>query len=232
MALLSASSHPLWPHFLNLFLATFYPLVHGLQELAYLAGPLWEIYTAALPPHAESALLMATHKSSGEREGTEGEGEEDGPSHLPPKAPKLEITVKLLTDLKYALSLPLTLAIEHLLPRRISPREFVHFLRPSPAGTAPTDPRALLAARAKKGIPKLPGLDIPVVGRYLIVAGYLAGQNPAKSDLRLFGRGMGVDGKRKRGGGTRRAGYGKVKVGKVSYIFRQRLSLAGGELIA
>lgn len=124
----------------------------------------------------------------------------------------LEITVKLLTDLKFALSLPLTLAIEHLLPRHISPSEFVHFLTPQSAG-----PSLSLAPKPKKGIPKLPEMPIPLVGRFLIVAGYLAGQNPTKSDLRLFGRGLGVDGKRKRGGGTRRAGYGRVKVGKVSY---------------
>lgn len=75
-----------------------------------------------------------------------------------------------------------------------------------------------MSMRPKKGIPKIPGLDVPLIGRYLVVAGYLAGQNPAKSDLRLFGRGLGVDGKRKRGGGTRRAGYGRVKVGKVGSV--------------
>jgi origin recognition complex subunit 5 len=59
-------------------------------------------------------------------------------------------------------------------------------------------------------------LDLPVVGRYLVVAAYCASYNPVKSDLRLFGRGAGIDGKRRRGGGTRRVGYGRTRVGKVS----------------
>lgn len=55
-----------------------------------------------------------------------------------------------------------------------------------------------------------------MVAKYLLVAGYCASYNPAKSDLRLFGRGTGPEGRKKKGGGTRRAGYGRVRIGKVS----------------
>ena len=61
-------------------------------------------------------------------------------------------------------------------------------------------------------------LDLPLGAKFLLVAGYCASYNPAKSDLRLFGRGTGPDGKRRRGGGTRRAGYGRTRVGKVKRL--------------
>lgn len=68
----------------------------------------------------------------------------------------------------------------------------------------------------RKVVPKVPALELPLVARYLLVAGYCASYNPAKSDLRLFGRATGPDRKMKKGGGTRRAGYGRVRIGKVS----------------
>lgn len=55
-----------------------------------------------------------------------------------------------------------------------------------------------------------------MVGKYLLVAAYCGSYNPAKTDLRLFGRAVGPNGKKKKGGGTRRAGYGRVRMGKVS----------------
>ena len=61
-------------------------------------------------------------------------------------------------------------------------------------------------------------MELPLCAKFLLVAAYCASYNPAKSDVRLFGRGTGPDGKRRRGGAgsTRRAGYGKVRMGKVS----------------
>jgi len=68
---------------------------------------------------------------------------------------------------------------------------------------------------ARKGVPKAPGMEVPLVGKFLLVAGYCASYNPAKSDMRLFGRATGPDRRLKKGGGTRRAGYGRVRIGKV-----------------
>ncbi|WVR07082.1 hypothetical protein IAU60_004121 [Kwoniella sp. DSM 27419] len=119
-------------------------------------------------------------------------------SHPPPP---LEVNIKLLTDLKSQLSLALASAIESLLPRQIGSEQFVKALTPGPG--------------KMRQLPKPPTMELTLVARFMLIAAYAASYNPAKSDVRLFGRGTGPDGKRKKGGGTRRAGYGRARIGKV-----------------
>lgn len=190
-SLLPSSPHPLYPRFLDLFLSTLLPLTSVTSEIEYLASALWPIYTSALPPHAEQSLLSPPRPFPDES-----------------TASPLSITVKLLTDLKHQLTIPLAAAVEDVLTRQIGRHEFTSAMLVNPtSGSSPG---------ARRVVPKAPGLELPMVARYLLVAGYCASYNPAKSDLRLFGRGTGPDGSRKKGGGTRRAGYGRVRVGKVS----------------
>lgn len=191
--MLACSAHPLWPRFLELLLASLANLVPTSPptELLYLAEPLWQIYTHPLPPHAEQALL----------------GRPDTDSTAPPRP--LSITVKLLTDLKHQLSLPLAAAIENLIPRTLGRHEFVQAFLPQ------TEMDSGLPKPALRTVSKPPQVELPAAARFLVVAGYCASYNPAKSDLRLFGRGLVASGRRKKGGGTRRAGYGRVRMGKV-----------------
>jgi origin recognition complex subunit 5 len=181
----SHTSHPLYPRFLDLILSTLLPLTSLPSEIEYLSSTLWPIYTSTLPPHSEQHLLRRPYPDR---------------DTIPPP---LAITVKLLTDLKHQLSLPLTAAIESVLTRQIGRREFES---------------AMTSAGGRK-VPKVPGMELPMVAKYLLVAGYCASYNPAKSDMRLFGRGTGPDRRTKKGGGTRRAGYGRVRIGKVSSFF-------------
>ncbi len=178
------SDHPLYYRFLDLLVATVSSLIPTSlpAELDYLSECLWPIYTSSLPPHLEQNLLSRSYPD---------------PSNPPPP---LSITVKLLTDLKHQISLPLAAALENVLPRLTGRSDYT---------------AAMLRART---VPKPPGLDLSTCARYLLVAGYCASYNPAKSDLRLFGRGTGPDGKRRRGGGMRRAGYGRTRIGKVSSL--------------
>ena len=163
-------------------MATVTPLIPSslASELDYLAESLWPIYTSSLPAHLEQNLLSRHH-----------------PDTQTPPAP-LVITVKLLTDLKHQISLPLAAAVENVLPRLSGRAEF-------------TD--AMIRLRI---VPKPPSMELPLCARYLLVAAYCASFNPAKSDIRLFGRGTGPEGKPRRGGGTRRVGYGRTRIGKVS----------------
>ncbi|WOO80835.1 Origin recognition complex subunit 5 [Vanrija pseudolonga] len=185
--LLSGSTHPLYPRFVDLLLASLGQLAPP-SEVAFAADSLWPLYTATLPAHAEQELL--------------------GRAPPEPDTPPLSVSVKLLTDLKHQLSLALSVAAESLLPRTVGKADFIRALNPlSSDGT----PRPLTA----RAIPRPPGLDLPLAAQFLLVAAYCASYNPAKSDVRLFGRGTGPDGKRRRGGGVRRAGYGRTRVGKV-----------------
>ena len=185
--MLPGSSHPLYPRFLDLLIATILPLISSpILDLDYIAEALWPIYTASLPPHAEQLVLDKPYPD---------------PNNPPPPLP---ITVKLLTDLKHQMAIPIAAAIEDLIPRQVGPAEFTAAMIPRPRQIHRSVPKGASLA-----------MGLPLCAQYLIIAGYCASYNPAKSDLRLFGRGTGPDGKKRRGGGTRRAGYGRVRVGKV-----------------
>ncbi|ORY21095.1 origin recognition complex subunit 5 C-terminus-domain-containing protein [Naematelia encephala] len=192
--LVPCSEHPLWPRFLDLILSTLHPLLPSpLPTLFHLAEALWPLYTSPLPPHLEMTFLGLSLPQTPHEQ----------PQPQPP--PPLEITLKLLTDLKHHLSLPLSAAIETLLPLQLGSHEFTHSLLPTPDGQR----------RGIAHLPKPPPLDLGTAAKFLVVAAYCASYNPAKSDLRLFGRSVGVDGRKRRGGGMRRAGYGRVRIGKV-----------------
>jgi origin recognition complex subunit 5 len=190
-ALLPASSHPVWSRFLELLLSSLLHLTSSpITELEYIAEALWPLYTSSLPPHLEQDLLGSPYPD---------------PDNPPPA---LVTNIKLLTDLKHGLAVPLAVAAEDLITRRVGIEEFRKTMRRPVPGTPS---RALArASQAGQGLVA----DLALCGKYLVVAGYCASYNPAKSDQRLFGR-IGADGKRRRGGGNRRAGYGRMRVGKV-----------------
>ncbi|KAK6910049.1 hypothetical protein I203_104078 [Kwoniella mangroviensis CBS 8507] len=183
-----SSPHPLWPRFLDLLLSTILSLCSpSIEEIQYLSQSLWRIYTSTLPPHYSMIHLGLPY-----------------PDPANPPA-ELEITIKLLTDLKHRLSLSLASAIENLLPRQIGSYEFTQALLPKVQNGIPLT----------RTLPQPPAMDLSTVEKFLLVAGYTGSYNPPKSDIRLFGRTAGVEGKRKKGGVMRRAGYGRVRVGKV-----------------
>ncbi|WRT66411.1 uncharacterized protein IL334_003367 [Kwoniella shivajii] len=183
--LLPCSRHPLWPRFLDLLLSTILPICSPpTSEIHYISMSLWPIYTANLPPHSSMNHLNLSYPKS---------------SVNPPR--ELDITIKLLTDLKHQLSLSLAASIENLLPRLTGTHEFKNALLPR--------------VRSTRTLPKPPSMELSLVEKFLLIAGYAGSYNPPKSDIRLFGRGAGEHGKRKKGGGTRRAGYGRTRIGKV-----------------
>jgi origin recognition complex subunit 5 len=188
---LPGNAHPLYSRFLDLILAALLHLtLSPLPELEYVAEALWPIYTSPLPTHYEQTLLGRPY-----------------PNPDNPPDP-LGITIKMLTDLKHGLTVPLALAAEELLTRKAGIEAMKDAAkRPLLPGTPSRTPSR---APANQGL----SADLALCAKYLVVAGYCASYNPAKSDQRLFGR-IGVDGKRKRGGGTRRAGYGRTRIGKV-----------------
>ncbi|WWC70029.1 uncharacterized protein I206_103973 [Kwoniella pini CBS 10737] len=195
--LISASPHPLWSRFLDLLLSTTLSLCYpSIEEISYLAEALWPIYTSKLNPHFSMIHLNQSY-----------------PDPLnPPK--ELEINLKLLTDLKYQLSLSLTSSIENLLPRQIGLNEFKKSFLPSNS-TSTFDFVIGNNNGIGKNLPKLPNIELNNIENFLLVASYCASYNPPKSDIKLFGRSSGPIGKRKKGGGFRRAGYGRVRIGKV-----------------
>lgn len=200
--LIPGCSHPLYPRFLDLVYTTVQPLIPPSPlDLEYLSQLLFPIYTQTLPPHSEQILLNRPYAD---------------PANPPPS---LSITVKLLTELKHQSSLAFTSAIETVLPRLTGRYEFSKaFTRDLSLenGFANGNGSGIVNGLNGKGVGTLTGSEIllPLCARFLLIAAYCASYNPPKSDMRLFGRGVG-DGKRRRGGGARRAGYGRTRIGKV-----------------
>ena len=195
--LLASSTHPLWPRFLDLIIPVLGNFTPSPQlELEYVAEALWPVYTRNLPDHLEQNLLGRPYPD---------------PANPPPQ---LQISIKLLTDLKHAMAVPLAVASEELLTRKIGITNFADSLkRAGGAGATPSRFAGITAKTIGEG-----GLaaDLGFCSKVLVVAAYCASYNPPKSDQRLFGR-IGTDGKRRRGG-ARRAGYGRTRVGKVSRL--------------
>lgn len=181
----------MYSRFLELLLASVGPLAPSSPplDIDYIANALWPIYTATLPPHQEQTLL-----------GRKYEDPENPP-------PPLDVSIQLITDLKSQLAHALSAATESLLSRTAGKEEFVRGLMPV---NEEGEPRPI----AIRHVPLPPPVDLPLAAKYLLVAAYCASYNPVKSDIRLFGRGAGPDGKRSRGG-NRRPGYGKVRIGKI-----------------
>lgn len=211
MELLPCSKHPLWPRFLDLLLSSVLSICQPkIEELHYLSLSLWPIYTSNLPPH--KSMIHLPNQSYPISNGVIPE--------------EIEITIKLLTDLKHKLSLSLASSIENLLPRLIGSHEFTKSLLPKSttnnSNTTNTSSSISDFGRLGSGLglgsslPKPPSMELTLIEKFLLVAAYTASYNPPKSDIRLFGRGALIDGKRKKGGGTRRTGYGRVRIGKVS----------------
>ncbi|WWC89283.1 uncharacterized protein L201_004204 [Kwoniella dendrophila CBS 6074] len=195
--LLPCSKHPLWPRFLDLILSSVLSICQPkIEELHYLSISLWPIYTSSLPPHKSMIHLADQSYPIG--------------NGLHPE--EIEITIKLLTDLKQKSSLSLASSIENLLPRLIGSHEFTKSFLPK---STAMDGISSIVDFGKSSLPKPPSMELTTVEKFLLVAGYTASYNPPKSDIRLFGRGALIDGKRKKGGGTRRTGYGRVRIGKV-----------------
>lgn len=160
------------------------------SEIDYVAEALWPLYTATLPAHAEMTLLGKPYPD---------------PENPPPP---LAVSVKLLTDLKHQMAFALAAATESVLPRTTGRAEVTRALMPY-------GPNGMPRPVQTRSVPRPPPLELPRAACFLLVAAYCASYNPAKSDIRLFGRGTGADGKRRRGGGMRRGGYGRLRVGKV-----------------
>lgn len=196
----SLSSHPLHHHFVQLLLASSFSLISCdvMSQLQMLAEVLWPIYTAGLPPHAESHLLP------------------NQPIERSSSAEPLKISYQLLTDLKNQSSPAFAAATDHLLTRDISTEQFKETFMPKPRAIAaakplndsekaffdliPSTAASALATRAAGPSPFLPTAEkplvpkpdiprLPIVTRFLLIAAFCASYNSSKSDIRMFGRG-------------------------------------------
>ena len=171
------------------------PFVRDPDELAYLCAALWVPF---VQPIVEA---WRTRRA-----------EHDMEDDAEPPAPN-ELTQ--MRFLRAFVSVG-ALALDQLYPRTLSPQEFaerhiapvivnldVSFADPADLALplSPTKPKIASGSLSADADAQTLVAGLPRVARFILVAAYAASVNPARSDVRMFGRVS--EGKRRRGGGSK-----------------------------
>ena len=188
-----------------------YPFCHDPQELQYIAAARWPGFVKPLIDDYKQQLLE--QRNSGNDDGSM-EPEVD---FTPPSE---DLRIRLIRFFNPSL----TTAMEALLPRVTNATDWALANEP---------PEKLLSmSRAEAGYQqqqnRVPaaliqghgGLkSLPRMSKFILVASFLASMNPAKSDLRMFGRGLDEKKRKRRAMKTQR----KTKAGAPSKVGRNSL---------
>ncbi|KAF9044305.1 origin recognition complex subunit 5 C-terminus-domain-containing protein [Panaeolus papilionaceus] len=171
----------LYSHFITFLCDVCFPFTHDQQELQYIAAARW-------PGFVKPTL---------DKYNSHDEDEMETQAIITPPTEEIRMRLSKLFNPS------LTSALEALLPRQTNATEW------SLANEPPPNLLSLTPAHAAQAITKTKtekysapesaaGMkDLPKMCKYIILASFLASTNPAKSDLRMFGRGL-DDKKRKR----------------------------------
>jgi origin recognition complex subunit 5 len=191
----SPTLRPLHKHFIIALHAVLSPFSQDPDVLAYVAAARWPGFVQPILDEAERQHAEFIEEAGEDSTGTV---EYD----LPPVDEETRIRLLRLFTPSF------TTALDVLHPRYMDAAAWVQAdaVATSTEGVASMDP----ASRLDESIRALPRL-----ARFVLVAAYLASTNPAKSDLRMFGRlEDGSKRRRRKGGGTRKAKAGS-KTGAV-----------------
>ena len=182
LSIYNPSLATLFSHFVEAVCNICFPFTSNPTELAYIVCARWPGFVA---PIVEEWKILGS----------------DGGSYSPPTE---DVRIRLLRLFNPSL----TNAVEHLYPRLVERSEWAA-LHSLPEGSYLTQPQGLQlplqtqssTSDVKRGKePKLTTLAM-----FIIVASFLASYNPAKTDYRMFGKGIDEKSrKRKKGGGTRK----------------------------
>jgi origin recognition complex subunit 5 len=122
----------------------------------------------------------------------------------------------------------LTAAFEALYPRLTNASSWAHentlesgFLAQSPKRASALKPKSDWKSQQHS----ISADVLPRMSKFILVAAFLASTNPAKTDLRMFGRGQDENKKKRRKGGGPRRGSGKNVVAKVG-VFIQLIQIS------
>lgn len=187
------SLRSLWVHYIAIICDVCYPFTHDPEELAYIASARW--------PGFVQPLLDERRQIFQQRAGHDFDAQDQDDLLC-----LQEISLEPLTDevrlrLSRLFGTSITSAVEELYPRAVNAGEWASLNQPEsdilskhPSQIAPFRSRAQVQIAAS-------GTDIkalPRLSKFILVASFLASTNPAKSDLRMFGRGLDEKKRRRR----------------------------------
>ncbi|KAG5636481.1 hypothetical protein H0H81_007877 [Sphagnurus paluster] len=192
----------LYSHFIAMLCDVCYPFVHDSQEMEYLAAARW--------PGFVQPVLDEYHR---EDEEMDLDDDSSKPSFLPPSEDTRMRLIRLFNA-------SLSAALEELYPRLTNASDWASKNQPDYDLLAihPAHANVRLAqqdsGRAEGGGDTL---GLPRMSRFILVAAFLASTNPAKSDLRMFGRGLDEKKRKRRARKITKSGPTKVLTQPSSY---------------
>lgn len=211
---------PLYKHFVTTLYSVCSPFTIDPDELAYIAAARWPGFVQ--PVLDDHQMRIEEHRASLshaelEQDGVvaDSEGEEDDHEMtLELQLPSEDVRIRLMR----LFTPSFTAALEALYPRLTFAAAWAHVNVPD-ANLLSIPPRQLVSLPTR--MPDQQGLHgglrgLPRMVKFILVASFIASTNPAKTDMRMFGRGPDERAKRKRRGGSPRKTSSKntaVKVG-------------------
>lgn len=201
----------LWAHFISILCDICFIFLHDPQELQYIAAARWPGF---VQPFLDEYRRYFCEQSD----------EDNQPSELDLALQLAPPSEEIRLRLSRLFNISLTAALEVLYPRLTNATDWAAANKPEPDMLSkhpsqvqpPSSPKKSRRTTVHKGDDTNGGGagNLPRISKFILVAAFLASTNPAKSDLRMFGRGL-DEKKRKRrrnvpNSGKLKAGPSKV----------------------
>ncbi|RPD65379.1 hypothetical protein L226DRAFT_567376 [Lentinus tigrinus ALCF2SS1-7] len=191
---------PLYTHFIATLCSTCSPFTHDPIELAYIAAARWPGFIQPVLD-AHRGLLKEEEIASSAEDG-DADGKHEPHELQPPTEDTRLRLIRLFTP-------SFTAALESLYPRLSNAMDWARVHAPPvdlllmPPGHAPEALAAQVVTNAAslntQHGPTEAGIEaLPRMAKFVLVAAFLASTNPARSDLRMFGRGLDERSKRRK----------------------------------
>jgi origin recognition complex subunit 5 len=209
----------LYSHFISTLCDACGPFTHDTQELEYIAAARW-------PGFVQPVLDEYQRQSQMKRQSDDlfgDEMDEDTSHHTTEEPVDLQLgppSEDMRMRLIHLFTPSLSIALEALYPRLTNATDWA--MENAPDGDILAKNHAQLVKEPKQRSKRQEDSlirSLPRMSKFILVAAFLASTNPAKSDIRMFGRGL-DEKKRKRKRRTTKA-TGKTKGGpaKVCAVF-------------
>ncbi|KAG6820797.1 hypothetical protein H0H93_011562 [Arthromyces matolae] len=206
--------HGLYSHFVTVLCDVCYPFIHNPHEIEYIAAARW-------PGFVQPVLDQQTS--------LEDEMDLDEQSDHRPLKPQEDVRMRLSRMFNTSLNL----AMEDLYPRIKSASDWAESHKPEPNLLSAQTNQIASARNDESKDSEAAPFTLPRMSKFILVASFLASTNPAKSDIRMFGRGLDEKKRRRRARKATKSGPGKVPqrlLGPASFALDRLLAVLGALL--
>ncbi|KAG6868402.1 hypothetical protein C0993_003638 [Termitomyces sp. T159_Od127] len=206
----------LYSHFATVLCDVCHPFIHDPLEIEYIAAARW-------PGFAQPVL--DEHQRLIEEEMDLDDAEE--PQLQPPSE---DVRMRLSRLFNPSLSA----ALEELYPRLTNATDWAAKNKPEPDLLSASQPGQVARGKEQPGKgSETTTLTLPRMSKFILVAAFLASTNPAKSDIRMFGRGLDEKKRKRRARKMTKSGPTKIPqrlLGPVAFPLDRLLAILGALL--